>query len=256
MKSDKKKLEKKNIWLRVIAVIVALLIWQIVAMCVKLPILLVTPVAVAKRLATIWLEEGFWSSIAFSLVRILGGFFLALILGMIFAYFSYKSDVVKSLLWPYMATIKSVPVASIVVICLLWLSSANLSIFISFLIVLPVIYKNTLTGLESRDLELEDVAKVNGANKWQLIRFVYLPQVAPYLYSAISITAGMAWKAGIAAEIIGTPKGSIGQMLYLSKIYLDTDDMLAWTVVLVLLSIICEKLILLFWKKVICRGIS
>lgn len=229
----------------------ALALWQILASVIKQPILLVTPLQVAKRLLTIWREVGFWSTIGFTLIRILGGFFLGLFLGILLAGLSDKYKAIEILLWPYMVTIRSVPIASIVVICLIWLSGANLSIFISFLIVIPVIYQNVLTGLKNRDPELNEAAEVNGATGFKKFKYVTLPQISPFLYSACTVTIGMAWKAGVAAEIIGTPQGSIGQMLYLSKIYLDTDGLLAWTVVLVILSIICEKLILLIIKSII-----
>lgn len=244
---------KKNLIYKLIAVFLALLLWQVLAMVIKQPILIVTPLSVIKRLGTIWLEAGFWSSIGFSMLRILVGFFAGLILGILFAIISSKSKLAEALLWPYMVTVRSVPVASIVVICLIWLSSANLSAFISFLIVIPVIYQNVLTGIRSKDKELEEAAMVSGATGFQRFRYVTLPQIAPHLLSACTVTVGMAWKAGIAAEIIGTPKGSIGQQLYLSKIYLDTDDLLAWTVVLVILSIICEKLIVAGIKLLISK---
>ncbi|MCQ2525833.1 MAG: ABC transporter permease subunit [Lachnospiraceae bacterium] len=244
---------KKNLIYKLIAVFLALLLWQVLAIVIKQPILIVTPLSVIKRLGTIWLEAGFWSSIGFSMLRILVGFFAGLILGILFAIVSSKSKLAEALLWPYMVTVRSVPVASIVVICLIWLSSANLSAFISFLIVIPVIYQNVLTGIRSKDKELEEAAMVSGATGFQRFRYVTLPQIAPHLLSACTVTVGMAWKAGIAAEIIGTPKGSIGQQLYLSKIYLDTDDLLAWTVVLVILSIICEKLIVAGIKLLISK---
>ncbi len=242
---------KKETLLKLISVFIALFIWQILAMAIHTPILLVTPLSVFKRLCTIWQENSFWSSILFSLARILGGYFAGLILGVVLAFFSSRFHFIEILLWPYMVTIRSVPVASIVVICLIWLSSANLSIFISFLIVLPIIYQNTLTGIKSRDPELESAAKLDGGNYLQRFRYIILPQVSPYLISACTVTIGMAWKAGVAAEIIGTPKGSIGQMLYLSKIYLDTDDLIAWTVVLVILSVICEKIIIHLLQMII-----
>lgn len=242
---------KNKIFFRIIAILIALLLWQILAMVINSPVLIVTPLSVVKRLGTIWLEKEFWQSIGFSLVRIVAGFFAGLILGTVLAVLSSASSVAETLLWPYMVTIKSVPVASFAVICLLWLSHANLSIFISFLIVMPVIYQNVLTGIRSMDKELNEAAMVAGATAWQRFRYVTLAQISPFLTSACTVTIGMAWKAGIAAEIIGTPKGSIGQQLYLSKIYLDTDDLLAWTVVLVILSIICEKIILALIKLLI-----
>jgi NitT/TauT family transport system permease protein len=233
------------------AVLLALLIWQIAAMKIHQKILLVTPVAVLTRLLTIWQVQGFASSIWFTFYHIAGGFLLGSTLGILLAALAAKSPAVETLLWPWMVTIRSVPVASFVVICLIWLSARNLSVFISFLIVLPVIYQNVLTGLRAVDQNMEEMAQVFRMPWYRKLRYITIPQLAPYLLSACSVTTGMAWKAGVAAEIIGTPDGSIGKMLYLSKIYLDTDDLLAWTVIIVIISVSSEKLFMWGLKKVL-----
>lgn len=233
------------------AVLLALAFWQIAAMVIHQKILLVTPLAVIKRLTTIWQVEGFWSSIWFTFYHIAGGFFIGLAAGVLLAFLAYKWNWVETLLWPWMITIKSVPVASFVVICLIWLSARNLSIFISFLIVLPIVYQNLLTGLRSMSREMEEMATVFGIPWYRRLKAIILPQLKPYLISACSVTTGMAWKAGVAAEIIGTPNGSIGKMLYTAKIYLDTDDLLAWTVIIVIISVLSEKLFMWGLKKVL-----
>ena len=112
------------------AALLALTFWEIAALLIHQRILLVTPVAVARRLCTIWRVEGFARAIWFSFYHIAGGFLLGLILGCLLAYLAAKHPVVETLLWPWMAMIKSVPVASFVVICLIWLSARNLSVFI------------------------------------------------------------------------------------------------------------------------------
>jgi NitT/TauT family transport system permease protein len=66
----------------------------------------------------------------------------------------------------------------------------------------------------------------------------------PYLLSACGVSLGISWKAGIAAEIIGIPSGSIGQMFYNAKIYFNTVDLFAWTVIVVLVSVLFEKFFL------------
>jgi NitT/TauT family transport system permease protein len=233
------------------AVLLALLIWQIAAMKIHQKILLVTPVAVLARLFTIWQVQGFASSIWFTFYHIAGGFLLGSMLGILLAALAAKFPAVETLLWPWMVTIRSVPVASFVVICLIWLSARNLSVFISFLIVLPVIYQNVLTGLRTADQNMEEMAQVFRMPWYRKLRYITIPQLAPYLLSACSVTTGMAWKAGVAAEIIGTPDGSIGKMLYLSKIYLDTDDLLAWTVIIVIISVSSEKLFMWGLKKIL-----
>ncbi len=233
------------------AVILALVIWQIAAMEIHQKILLVTPVAVVKRLFTIWQVQGFASSIWFTFYHIAGGFLLGTVLGILLAAVAAKISIVETLLWPWMTTIKSVPVASFVVICLIWLSARNLSVFISFLIVLPVIYQNVLSGLRAADPGMEEMARVFRMRWYRKLRYITIPQLKPFLLSACSVTTGMAWKAGVAAEIIGTPNGSIGKMLYLAKIYLDTDDLLAWTVIIVVISVLSEKLFMCALKRIL-----
>ena len=145
---------------KALAVVFALAVWQIAAMTVNSRILLVSPIDVAVRLTTIWQTEGFWSSIWFSFYHIAGGFFIALALGITLAALAGRFRWVETLLWPFLVTIKTVPVASFVVICLIWLSAENLSVFISFLIVLPVVYGNMLEGLKSEDKLMLEVGTV------------------------------------------------------------------------------------------------
>lgn len=234
----------KEVLKKVGAALLALTFWEIAALLIHQRILLVTPVAVARRLCTIWRVEGFAREIWFSFYHIAGGFLLGLILGCLLAYLAAKHPVVETLLWPWMAMIKSVPVASFVVICLIWLSARNLSVFISFLIVIPIIYQNVLEGLRAENREMQEVATVFQLPWRKRFRYIELPKIRPFLLSACRVTTGMAWKAGIAAEIIGVPNGSIGKMLYTAKIYLDTDDLLAWTVIIVVISVVAEKVFL------------
>ena len=230
---------------KALAVIFALLIWQTAAVAVDQSILLVSPIDVALRLTTIWQVEGFASSIWFSFYHIAGGFLLALVSGILLAALSGRFRWVETALWPFMITVKTVPVASFVVICLIWLSAQNLSVFISFLIVLPVVYGNVLQGIKSEDGKMLEVAEVFRMPVLRRILYIHMPQLKPFILSACATALGMSWKAGIAAEIIGTPDGTIGKQLYYAKIYLDTDDLLCWTVIIVIVSVAFEKLFML-----------
>lgn len=238
---------------KALAVMFALSLWQIAAMTVNSRILLVSPIDVAVRLTTIWQTEGFWSSIWFSFYHIAGGFFIALALGITLAALAGRFRWVETLLWPFLVTIKTVPVASFVVICLIWLSAENLSVFISFLIVLPVVYGNVLEGLKSEDKLMLEIGTVFKMPPLRKVLYIHLPQLKPFLMSACATALGMAWKAGVAAEIIGTPDGSIGKQLFYSKIYLDTDDLLCWTVIIVIVSVLFEKLFMLGLRALYIR---
>ncbi len=238
---------------KLLAVIFALCLWQLAAMTIDSKILLVSPVEVAVRLTTIWQSEGFWTSIWFSFYHIAGGFFLALFLGIVLAALAGRFRRIETLLWPFLVTIKTVPVASFVVICLIWLSAEKLSVFISFLIVLPVVYGNVLEGIKSEDKLMLEVGTVFRMPLLRRLLYIHLPQLKPFIMSACATALGMAWKAGVAAEIIGTPDGSIGKQLFYSKIYLDTDDLLCWTVIIVIVSVLFEKLFMLGLKALYGR---
>ena len=240
---------------RVLAVLFALLLWQIAAELIDLRIVLVTPVEVLRRMCTIWREPGFFETLWFSFRHIAAGFFLGLILGSAFAALAGRFSWIETLLWPFMVTVKTVPVASFIVICLIWLRTESLSVFISFLIVLPVVYGNLLEGIKSEDCGMKELAEVYHLPMPRRMIYVHLPQLKPFIFSACSTSLGMAWKAGVAAEIIGTPNGSVGKMLYYAKIYIDTDDLLCWTLVIVAVSVLFEKLFMLLLRRA-CRRLE
>lgn len=220
-----------------------LLVWEAAARWVNEPIFLVSPVTAIQRLLQLLIEPAFWQTVGFSLGHILLGFLLSMLLGVALAAVSYRFRLVRELLAPLAATVKAIPVASFVILALLWVSSRNLSILISLLIGFPVIYGNTLTGLQSTDPKLIEMAKVFRVPFARQLRCLYLYQTAPFLRSGLSIAIGLCWKSGVAAEVIGIPNGSIGEKLYKAKVYLETPDLFCWTLVVVLLSVGCEKLV-------------
>ena len=235
-----KRGESIKIW----AVVFWLLVWQAGSMLLGQEILLVSPLRAASRLAELVGTASFWSSIGFSFRRIAGGFLLALFAGTVLAAFSSRYRRVRELAAPLMFTIKSVPVASFIILALVWLSSKNLSVMIAFLIVLPVIYGNVLAGFEAADRKMLEMADVFRIPPGRRMRYVYLPQIYPYFKSACGIALGLCWKAGVAAEVIGIPVGSIGEKLQQAKVYLDTPDLFAWTFVIVVISVLFEKIFL------------
>lgn len=234
---------KQNIY-RAAAFILAIAVWQAAAVALDRKILLASPADTAIRLFALIGQADFLHILWFSFCRIAGGFFIGFTAGSILAVISGRFRIAEILLWPYMITIKSIPVASFIVIALIWLSSRRLSVFISFLMVLPVVYTNVLEGIKSTDPKLSEMAEVFRVPWRRRFLYIWMPQLKPYINSACRLSLGLAWKAGIAAEIIGIPDGSIGEMLYEAKVYYITSDLFAWTIVIVAASIIFEKAVL------------
>jgi len=205
-------------------------------------LLLVTPLVVVRTLFNLCWSAEFWVTVGFSFFRIAAGFLLALLTGIGLAVAAGRFRLAEVLLQPYMSVVKATPVASFIILCLIWLDSRSLSVFIAFLMVLPIVYTNILQGIKSTDRKLLEMADVFRVGWWRRLEYIYLPQLKHYLLSACAISIGLSWKAGIAAEVIGIPQGSIGEKLYEAKVYLSSGDLFAWTVAVVIISILFEKL--------------
>lgn len=240
---------KKGKEIRLWAVLFWLAAWQLVSAHLGNDILLVPPARVIGRLWQLAAAPVFWKAIFFTLSRIAAGFFAAALAGCALAAAAACFHGIRELLAPVMLAIKSVPVASFIILALIWFSSKNLSMLISFLMVLPIIYTNVLDGIRNADRQMLEMAQVFGLPRLRIIRFIYLQQVFPYFYSACTVSLGLCWKAGVAAEVIGIPDGSIGERLQQAKIYLETPDVFAWTLVIVILSRLFEGLMLCIIKK-------
>ena len=231
-------LQRQNHWLaRVASVLFWLLVWQAAAMALHQPLLLSSPLRVAERLFALLGERAFYAALGYSLRRIALGFFAGFLLGGL--------PLMEALLRPLMVTVKSVPVASFIILALIWLSARRLSAFIAFLMVLPITYGNLLSGLKSTPTQLLEMARLYHVSWGRRLLYIQLPHIKPHLLSALTLALGMSWKAGVAAEVIGIPTGSIGEQLYQSKVYFDLTSLYAWTVAIVLVSVLFEKAVLL-----------
>ncbi len=233
---------------KILIVVCWIFMWQLAAALVGNRILLVGPLQTLQALGERALRGDFWLSVGHSLLRIGAGFASGLAIGLLLAAGSSRYKLLEEVLAPVMALLKAIPVASFVVLFLIWWRSAVLATAVSFCIVLPNIYVNTLEGIRHVDPRLLEMAQVLEIPAWNRFFYIYRPALKPYLDSAIHISAGMSWKSGVAAEVIGIPALSVGDQLYLSKIYLDTAGVLAWTAVTVLASVACEQAVLALWR--------
>lgn len=238
-----------------------IIIWQITALCVDNPILMVTPLQAASTLLRSMGELLFWQTVGCSLLRIGAGFLLGTAAALLLAGLACRFPLLEEVLSPVITLLKAVPVASFVVLLLIWWGSSFLAVAICFLIVLPNIYLNTLEGLKNVDRKLLEMAAVFRMPLWNRFFYVYRPALQPFLTGSLKLALGMCWKSGVAAEVIGTPALSIGERLYLSKIYLDTAGVFAWTATVVLLSFCFEKIVLwlarrFFAWKPLCRPVK
>ena len=212
-------------------------------------LLLASPVQALGRLLALAGTAAFWQAVAFSSLRILGGFLLACALAAVLAPLAARFQWIRDLLSPLVAVVKAVPVVSFIILALIFFSSENLSLLISALMVFPPVYLNVLEGIGHTDRQLLEMARVFRVPVSRQLRGIYLPAVLPYFRSAVSLGLGLCWKSGAAAEVIGLPAGSIGEALYTAKVYFQTGDLFAWTAVIVTVSVIFERLFLRLCKS-------
>ena len=244
---------------KVIIVAIWLILWQIISLCVDNSILLVGPVETLLVLLGKVAEISFWKTVAMSVLRIVAGFLAGWAIGLLLAALSGRFGWAEDFFKPVISLMKTAPVASFVVLFLIWFRTDILAVVISFSVVLPNVYLNTLEGIKSTDAKLLEMAKVYDVHSIDRFFYIYRPALKPFWNSCMKLSIGMSWKSGVAAEVIGTPDFSIGEQLYMSKIYLDTAGVLAWSVVIICISLVCEKVFLRLWEQFMlwqpkCKG--
>lgn len=242
----------KKIVLTITAICFWLFVWHFLSLKINSSIFLPSPEATYKALIRIGKRAGFWQTIFNTFSKIAKGFLLALIAGTFSAIISSFVKIIDVLVSPFMRLLKTVPVASFIILALLWVKSDKLSVLISFVMVTPVVYINILQSFDNVDNNLLEMADIFNVGLLRRLRFIYVPALVSGFMSACKIGLGFCFKAGIAAEIIGLPFQSIGSELYKSKLYLMTDELFAWTVVIVIMSVFFEGVCIYLLNKLSC----
>ncbi len=242
-------IEKKRTYY-LLSVFIWIIIWYILSLIVGEEIFLPSPVSVMHSLLSLLPTSLFWRSVLFSVSRVILGITLAFLCGFLTALISSFNPLAEIFLSPLVKAVRSIPVASVIILILLWVKSRNLSAVVSFFMVFPIIYSSVLSGMKNTSPLLLEMAENYSVIRRNVIRYIYMPSLFPYIRTGLSSAVGLAWKSAVAAEVIGLPRNSVGSMLYESKIYLLTADLFAWTAVTVLLSFIFEKLVFFLLSRV------
>lgn len=247
---------QNNKFKKIIIAFIWLFIWQCIYKAVGKEILIVSPFDVLLNIINKVTEYDFWITCFYSIWRIMKGYFFGVIFGMITAFISYKIKFIYDFLYPFFSILKSTPVASFIILALIWIKTDNVPTFIVFIMTSPIVWTNIYEGLSKTSNELIEVSKIFEFSFFKKLKYIYIPQLIPYISSACTVALGLAWKSGIAAEVISSPKISIGSVIYDSKVYLETLELFTWTAVVVIISIVLEKIIIYFIKNIFERKIK
>lgn len=224
--------------------------WQLAAFLVELwvdghgnELLLPYPATVWTALVRLAGDLSFWETVLATLGRILAGMALGTALGALLAALTFLSPWADRLFSPAIRVVRATPVVSFILLILLWTGRNRVPTVISALMVLPIVWANLSRGLRETDPKLLEMAGAYRFSAAKRVRLIYLPSLRPYFLSAVTTAMGLAWKSGVAAEVLCLPRPSIGTQIYNSKLYLEVPDLFAWTVAVVALSLLLEKLL-------------
>lgn len=226
-----------------LALLVWLAVWYAVSERVGMELLVPSPESVFTAFTQLAREKEFYISCLNSLYRVLLGWGAGVVFGTLLGIITSLSSILKALFEPLLHIIKATPVASFIVLALVLMTSARVPVFTCALITVPLVWANISEGISSPDGKLLEMASFFNMSPFDKIRRIYIPSVIPFFSAAAKTSMGLAWKAGIAAEVICSPKNSIGSGVYDAKIYLDTPSLFAWTITVIILSVILERLL-------------
>ena len=220
-----------------------LLLWTTAARAVDVPLLLPAPAAVMTRLLSLLPQRTFWLTLGGTLLRTLEAYVLGVALAVLLAALCCRFRAADLLLSPLLSAVRATPVTSFIVLALVWLSSARVPVLTGLLMTLPVVYSAVVQAVRAVDGRLLEMARVHGFGPGRTLRHIIVPSVLPAFVESCLAAIGLCWKAVVAAEVIGVPKRAVGSRIYEAKIYLETDSLLAWTLTIILLSVLLEALL-------------
>ena len=217
-----------------------ILVWQLLSMLVGSRLLLLpSPMDTLHAMKEIVVSASGWQSIGMTVLRILCGYFGGCAVGILFAVLTAHFRIFDWLLKPMRMLIKTTPITSFALILLVSVVSGVVPVVVAMIVVVPMIWQTTEEAIKSRSAELTEMARIY-LTPWQKFRVVTLPQVMPQFFASASTALGFAWKAVITAEILALPKLGIGRQMQFHKIHIEIPELFAWTLLVIILSVILE----------------
>ena len=217
-----------------------LAVWEIAALIVDQELFMPSPFAVIVTGARLITTSLFWKTIGITVFRIILGTACAILIGVAFAILTSRAKILYDLFYPMLTIIKATPVASFITLALIWMGASRLPVFICSLMVFPIVWAAVSDGIRAIDKKHMELAKVFNFSLKKKLSLIYVPTVAPYFLSACNTSIGLAWKAGVAAEVLAVSPNSIGKQLFNARTYYEIPELFAWTITVIILSLVIE----------------
>lgn len=216
-------------------------LWLISSKKVSIELLVPSPLSVAVTLKQMLFKKEFYETCLISFLRIMCGYILGIAAGGILGILISFSDILRNIFKPFLTAVKTTPVVSFIILALIWIERNSVPVFITALMVMPLVSAGILNGISSADRELLQMADAYKFGFYKKLKYIYLPSAVPSFATSCETAIGLGWKAGVAAEVICMARGTVGYALKNSQIYMETAELFAWTAVIIIISLILEK---------------
>lgn len=230
----------KNKRILILSISVILVIWKLSALYIGADIILPPPEKVLHSLFQVLSSEHFLKAIFATIIRGLSGFMISFFAGLFTGVLAGISEKFRLFISPFISIIRSTPVIAIILLALIWFHVDYVPVFVSFLMAYPIVTGNVTAGIYTVDKKLLEMADIYRIGLLKKVTEIYIPSIIPFIVSSISMSLGLIWKVVIAAEVLSQPKWGLGTSLNEAKAYLITEEVFAWTVIAILLSIITD----------------
>lgn len=234
---------QRKILRNLISVLIFIFLWYVISALINASLILPYPHEVVKRMIFLCCTKNFWISFCFTFLRVLAAFVISLIAGFLLGFLSADYIMIKDLLSFPLAVIRTVPVISFILIAIFWFKSDIVPVFVAFLMAFPVMLSSCEKGFEKQSEIQEKLFKAEcvGFTGFNAFRYIRLPYAMPSICSGAESSFGLCWKVVAAAEVLSIPKMAVGSIMQKAQIHLETADLLAATLILVIFSLIFQK---------------
>lgn len=224
----------------IVSILVLIGLWKFISVLYQSDAILPSPESTLITTLKLFISKNFLKVIGATLLRGIVGFVISFVLGVSLGILAGVNKYVNAFLNPILVTIRSTPVISLILLALIWFKVDYVAIFIAFLTMFPFICTNVIDGIKNVDQDLVAMSKVYKINQQKITREVYLPAITPFIFSGASSAMGFGWRAIIIGEVLSQPQLGIGTLMQTAQTYLLVNEVIAWTIIAVIISYLFE----------------
>lgn len=233
----------KRIVLTCLSILLIPVAWQLLSWQMAQPQLIPSFPDLIRALFRLVYSPGFLVSIGTTCLRACVGLLLSLAAASITAFLLNRSEAIRFLFMPWLSLLRSVPVISFILLALIFLNPEMIPLLIAFLTMYPLLTENLLKGLMNRRDSWKMLARQFHLNAWNRLFQINYPQLRPYLFSGLASAVGFGWRAIIMGEVLSQCVDGIGKRMKEAQVFIDVPELIAWTLVAIVLSWLTDKLI-------------